>query len=419
MMRRAAFRLAMGLCVGLFPQVAVADQYLDASRAATEQESAGRLDAAAEILEAIAPQYPQDLDLALRMAWLRFRAESYRRAFRHYEDALRISPLSVDGHLGIGWTLQRLGRCDDARAHFLALMTQNPSHAGAKEGLLACPEPAGFGVNTSALLTGMAYSGHYQRQGGIAVSPRLELVIDSKWLIGAAYRYSDFFLQTTEQVTTPGQPPRPGQPPIPPMTKTVTSSSSFEQHEAYLHVGYSGSLLGLTARYAFLIDSRGLSAASHHVGVSFRLSPLGLGDAQVHLATSLYSDLTIVRVAPSWRLPIARGFSAQLGGVLQWASGSLLGNGFAELSYVRGRVHAYAGGGYGEQIRPAQLEISVITNMYERVAASAWAGVNLRLPRDFRLLFDYRYDRLSQLVGVSQSTASNAHYFTLGVSKAF
>ena len=57
--------------------------------------------------------------------------------------------------------------------------------------------------------------------------------------------------------------------------------------------------------------------------------------------------------------------------------------------------------------------------MYERVVASAWAGTSIRLPRDFRLLLEYRYDRLGKIVGVTQSTASNAHYFTLGVSKAF
>ena len=422
MMRRAALR-CLGLVLGGAPQLAFADAYLDASRVATELETQGRLDAAAEALEAIAPSYPQDLDLALRMAWLRFRAESYRRAFSHYETALKISPLSIDGHLGMGWTLERLSRCDEARAHFLTLATQNPNHAGAKEGLLACPEPAGFALNTSAFLTGMAYAGHYERQGGIAVSPRLELVIDGKWLIGAAYRYSEFFLQTQTQtqVTTPGMPPRPGVPPMPPMTTTVTtiSSTTFDQHEAYLHAGYSGTRLSLIARYAFLVDSRGLSQASHHAGLGLRISSLGLGDAQLQFATSVYSDLTIVRLAPSWRLPIAKGFSVQLGGVGQWASGSLLGNGFLEFSYVRGRIAAYAGGSYGEQLRPVQLELSVITNMYERVAGSAWAGVSIRLPRDFRLLVDYRFDRLRKLSGVARSTDSSGNYFTLGLSKAF
>ena len=41
-------------------QTARADEYSDANQLATERESAGKLDEAAEALETIAPQYPQD-----------------------------------------------------------------------------------------------------------------------------------------------------------------------------------------------------------------------------------------------------------------------------------------------------------------------------------------------------------------------
>jgi hypothetical protein len=61
----------------------------------------------------------------------------------------------------------------------------------------------------------------------------------------------------------------------------------------------------------------------------------------------------------------------------------------------------------------------VITNMSERIAASAWGGIGYRLPRDVSLLFEYRYDRLRKLPDVTQSTESNASYITLGLSKAF
>ena len=61
----------------------------------------------------------------------------------------------------------------------------------------------------------------------------------------------------------------------------------------------------------------------------------------------------------------------------------------------------------------------VITNMSERIAASAWGGIAVRLPYDFGLLFDYRYDRLRKLPDVKLSTESNANYITRGLSKAF
>lgn len=399
--RSVSISLAMiGLCA--LGQPAWADQYSDAQQLATERESQGKLDDAAEILEEIAPQYAQDLDLTLRMAWLRFRSTSYRRALSHYRQAERISPESSDARLGIGWTLQRLGRCDDARPYFEAIIAQNPDHSVAKDGLAACPNPKTVSVSTGALLTGMAYSGHYMRTAGVAVSPRFELSILGKWKIGAAYRYSEFFLKVAPLLSNGSY---------------AWNVSSINQHEAYAHAGYSSSTFGLIGRYAFTQDSRGSSSAGHHIGASLRVSYIG--DAQLHVTNSIYSDLLLVRAAPSWRLPIGKGFSVQLGGVGQWASGSLLGSGVLELSFVRGRINLYAGGSYGEQLRPAQLEIQVITNMQERIAASAWGGLSVQLPHDFNLLVDYRYDRLRRLTDVRLSSESNAHYFTLGLSKAF
>ncbi len=395
------FAIAM-LALGASAQPARADLYSDANQRATERESQGKLDEAAEVLEEIAPQYAQDLDLTLRMAWLRFRATSYRRALSHYRQAERISPESSDARLGIGWTLQRLGRCDDARPYFEALLAQHPDHGVAKDGLAACPSPKIVSVQVGALFTGMAYSGHYLRTAGVAVSPRAELSIAGKWRIGAAYRYSEFFLKTAPLLAN---------------GRYAWSTSSISQNEAYAHAGYVSSTFGLLGRYAFTQDSRGSTSAGHHIGASLRVSYIG--DAQLHVTNSIYSDLLIVRAAPSWRLPIGKGFSVQLGGVGQWASGSLLGSGVLELSFVRSRINLYAGGSYGEQIRPAQLEIQVITNMQERIAASAWGGLSIQLPYDFNLLADYRYDRLRRLSDIPLSSESNAHYFTLGLSKAF
>lgn len=390
----------LGLCAMTAP--AWADQYADASQLATERESQGKLDRAAEALEEIAPQYPQDLDLTLRMAWLRFRAMSYRRALSHYRHAEQISPESSDARLGIGWTLQWLGRCDDARPYFEALLAQHPEHSVAKDGLAACPHPRAVSVSMGATLTAMGYSDHYLRNAGVAVSPRLELSILGKWRIGAAYRYSDFFLKVAPLLASGSY---------------AWSLSTINQHEAYAHAGYSSSTFALMARYAFTQDSRGSTSAAHHIGASLRVSYLG--DAQLHVANSIYSDLLIVRAAPSWRLPIGRGFSVLLGGVGQWASGSLLGSGVLELSFVRGRASLYAGGSYGEQLRPAQLELQVITNMLERIAASAWGGLSVQLPYTFSLILDYRYDRLRRLTDIPLSSESNAHYLTLGLSKAF
>ena len=106
MMRRAAL-WCLGFVLGGAPQLAFADAYLDASRVATELETQGRLDAAAEALEAIAPSYPQDLDLALKYfidaaneevaeahfncgRWYEYVGKNISLARQHYEKAEKL-----------------------------------------------------------------------------------------------------------------------------------------------------------------------------------------------------------------------------------------------------------------------------------------------------------------------------------------
>lgn len=411
-------RLVLGLALAFWPSVGFADDYDEALQAAEALQKAGRWTQAAQALEHVAANYPQDLMLQLRMGFFRFNGQDYDQALVYYQTALRLSPGSLDAQLGLGWTLVRLNRCAEARFRFQAVLSQQNDHAGAKEGLLACPVPPTLSAQTGVLLTGMAYGQHYQRQSGLAVSPRVELLFRGQWLFGAAYRYSDFFLQVRSQVQVP-QPPRPGFPPQPPQWRTVTSSTSFDQHEAYGYAGYAGPRLSVVARYAFLIDARGSSEASHHTGLGVRLNLARHGEGQLDSAASVYRDLTVLRVAPRWKIPVYQGFAVTVGGVGQWASGTVLGNGWLELGYVHPRISLYVGGAYGEQIRPAQLEYLFITNMFERVAASAWGGSVLLLPRDFRILFEYRYDRLARLPDVADSIDSNAHYFTFGLHKAF
>ena len=192
----------------------------------------------------------------------------------------------------MGWTLGRLSRCDEARAHFLTLATQNPNHAG--------------GQRRAARVSGTGFCAQYVGVfdwDGVCRSLRTPrrhcrvaaagTVIDGKFdrCRISLQRVFPANADSDAGDDAPGMPPRPGVPPMPPMTTTVTtiSSTTFDQHEAYLHAGYSGTRLSLIARYAFLVDSRGLSQASHHAGLGLRISPFGFGDAQLQFATSVYS----------------------------------------------------------------------------------------------------------------------------------
>ncbi|MCA9705369.1 MAG: hypothetical protein KDK70_05950, partial [Myxococcales bacterium] len=68
-------------------------------------EERGRVAAAARRVEGLARDYPQDYGLRIWAGWLRYRAGHWRRAQRHYRQAIELSGGSVDSRLGLGWSL--------------------------------------------------------------------------------------------------------------------------------------------------------------------------------------------------------------------------------------------------------------------------------------------------------------------------
>src|SRR5262245_32914035 len=78
---------------------------------------------------------------ALNQAWQSFAAGRFAAAERDYQKALALGEDSGDAELGLGWSLQRQGRCEEARPHFLLVQRQRPGDASAQDGLQLCPPP--------------------------------------------------------------------------------------------------------------------------------------------------------------------------------------------------------------------------------------------------------------------------------------
>ena len=146
----------------------------------------------------------------------------------------------------------------------------------------------------------------------------------------------------------------------------------WDQHEAYATLGFSRPLAGVALHYAFVHDGSGALGASHHVGFTARVSPFG--DVELRGSASFYDDMTVLRAEPSWRIPIAGGFSVRPGAAVAWASGAVRGTAMLTLSLDRSLGSLWAGGKYGVETRPVYFAVPVVYDIPESIAYGAWAG---------------------------------------------
>ncbi len=72
---------------------------------------------------------------AVELAIIAEREENFAEALRLYEIVLAARPNSASAHYSAGAILAKLGRKDEARAHFEATLQTNPQHAAAQKAL--------------------------------------------------------------------------------------------------------------------------------------------------------------------------------------------------------------------------------------------------------------------------------------------
>lgn len=120
-------------CVGLAQETAL--DYDAALQEAQTLIQKGEPAAAVALLEPLCREYDQDPQARLRLAFARFLEGDYEQALDDYRAVLKLSPESVDGHLGAGWSLLRLGRNASARQQFLWVSKHVPGYSNVDEGL--------------------------------------------------------------------------------------------------------------------------------------------------------------------------------------------------------------------------------------------------------------------------------------------
>jgi tetratricopeptide (TPR) repeat protein len=421
----------LALWAGVGPaqaQVQQADAYGQAMARATKEEAQGHFAAAARHLEAVYADYPQDVDIAVRLGALSLRAGDFRRAERYYRDALALSPGDREARLGLGFALLRQSRCGAANEVFRGVLVQYPDDPGAAAGIHLCSvRPVLFTVG--AALTGQFFpNAPLTRTDSLGPTVHLDSLILGRLALGATYRYRQFLT-------------------LYPVSNSSGTIEPFQgQHEVFLRAGYQSPRFGLGASYGVLLSQGIASTPSHHIGVHGRLSLLG--DAMLDFSTSIYSDLIILRVFPSWRIPLPKGLSIKLGLAYQAVftppnptpantidqtvpkgpplmtgcpgmmctttvtmqtlkadvqEGPLLA-GSLQLAWTGDRLGLFIGGKVGQELRPAYLDIPVIYDLPAIIKYGAWGGATLRLGR-FSLIAAYAVDHLeSQLGSVTSVT---------------
>lgn len=348
------------------------------------------------------PAAPATADSELQAAWEAFTRADYATALRRYEASISLGDPGRQATLGLGWTLQRLGQCDRASRLFLSLRKPDlPELAqSVKDGLAACPPPRPLGAVIQLAQSLYVYRSHPLRDLTSATSALLDLWLYERVNLGATYRFSHF-------------------------TSASSQSSVWQQHDGFFRLGYAGKRVGVTAHYAFLIGAlsnvvsgSNYAQTSHHFGATGRVTTYG--DGTLAVAGSIYPSEFLFRTELAYRIPLGRGFSLRPAVAIQAASAALRGNGALVFAYDHPRFGVFAGGKYGNERRPANLDLGVVYNGPERIPFGAFGGASLRPGRGFSLVLSYAWDRLeNEADGTLPAFQSNAHYLTFSASKEF
>lgn len=393
----------LGLGGWLFASGTVADPYNEAFARSAAREAAGDLDGAVLPLVELAPQYPQDYALRLQMGWIYFNAGRYEEAARAYREALHRSPDAAAALTGLGWSLARLDRCEEAEHHFEHALRVLPIDAAAHDGLTFCAARLRAAVvdpRWSAWARvggGVAhFQGHSFRTETFSAAVTGDVRHRSGVFFGASYRFA------------------------PSLTRDSAIVPPWNQHEAYARLGWANRRFGAMATYAALHETSGFQGTSHHVGLWGRFS--AFGDLTLDASASVYQAFSVLRLAPSWRIPVIGGFSVVPGGAVQRADKAVQASASLTL-LLKGRVGLlFLGGKYGAELRPAYLPLGAVFNYADPVKWSAWAGGAVKLGPRLRLDAGYAIDRLTPAANTSTGASTppyTVHMVTLGVTSRF
>jgi len=349
--------------------------YSESWNRSVKLEAEGRPRDAAEALEPLLDDYPQDFQLQLRLGWLRFQAKQYSEALIRYDAALALFAESVDALLGRGWSRYYLRDVEGARRDFEAVLARQPDSNSAREGLDLLGSPYSVSASVSGIAHG--YVAHPTKRAAFGTSVTVPAVAADRYLLGGTYRFTHFLQRRGNGF--PGS----------------WSSSSFDQHEAYAHFGVTFPQWGALLQYAFLDNDADVDQIAHVVGGSFRLTTWG--SLFVGGNASFYSDFNMLRLGLSYRLPVASWLDLVPSGSWQYAMGGAMdgrqgGHAGLTLAATWSRVRLWTGGKYSFPERyPVYLDEAVVYNSPDEIGGGAWAGVGVDVGRGWSLAGAYEW----------------------------
>lgn len=291
-----------------------------------------------------------------------------REARAHYERALALAPDDEDARLGLAWVAERSGRTHAARHGFESVLADQPGSAtgrgGALEGLTA------LGPEHEVLLHGhalvQAAAGHPVRTTEYGVVVGGDARLGDAWQLGARYR-------------------RIGR-----LDLTRSSAPGFSNDEGWLRLGVDEGIWGVALYGAGVVFTPGAGSSAlitengWLVGASARVR--AWADWRAAVTASVYPSGAVGQGELGAALPLGRFVTLSAAARGQWAHGVPRVAGLGLLEVHGERWSVAAGGGYGAQTHPAELDTLALYNVTDEQRWRATARGQVRLGR-YVLLF--------------------------------
>lgn len=372
-----------------------ADPVLLAQQRAATRVEEGDSQAALDALRPLFERYDQETRLALQVGWLALELEDYGLSERAFARAVDLSGGSMDARLGLGWTLFRTGRFDEARAQLEALEGVDDERVGELAAALEATtaedrvtaELLGFGgAPGQAIALGGGGSVGWTRTGsrvagglkavGMGWVPRPQ-ALNGGTSASEVARYGP---GSGGQGKGYGDQQRNGNgdggagaPSLSGNSPWAGGAGTSPSADLALwgHLGAGAARWGVEGVAAVLGQTRPIPVG-FVAGVVGRVSPAGDLVAEASVTRPRGDSSFVGRVAASWWLPI-RTFALRPGASLQGLDPA------AQLTawWVPERGAVWLGGRYGPQSYRTDLQLRATTSWPEPSTVQLWGGARV------------------------------------------
>lgn len=296
---------------------------------------------------------------ALAHFWL----DELRQAQAHYERALSLAPGDEDARLGLAWVAQRRGRRSAARSGFERVLAQQPGTTAGRtralEGLAALGPEHEVLVHGHALVQGA--TGHPVRATEYGVVVGGDARLGDTWLVGARYRR------------------------IGALDLSAGNAPGFSNDEGWLRLGVDRGRWGAALHGAGVAFTPGagstvlITESGWMVGASARVR--AWADWRAAVTASVYPSGVVGQGEVGAAVPLGRWVTLTAAARGQWAQGAPRVAGLGLLEVHGERWVVAAGGDYGTQSHPVELDTQALYNLTDEQRWRATARGQVRVGR--------------------------------------